>query len=1164
MADQFGRISGPLLANNLLRDGVDLSFETNLLYLDVNNAFLGVNTDTPTRTLTVNGTTSTVNLLVDTQADLANFTLSTNTIRDLLSTITISPSQATNPIVATTKFQAGSLQVSNQLIQNITANSDINLSPTGKTVFNSSRVNVNGTLHATGNITFDGDITFGNANTDNVTFSSDINSDLIPNIDNTYNLGSLGQEWATLYSTSFKATNINTAGLTINSINLLQTPGKTLYVSVNGNDTYYGTHQHSTFKTIKYALSQATSGDTIVIFPGIYTEIFPLTVPQGVAIKGAGIRSVNIQPTVGTKNKNAFLLNGDTTIEFLTVQNFFYDSVNNTGYAFAFAPNFKAINRSPYIYNVTVITKGSVTSPSDPLGFTQGDAGGGIYLDGSLADPTATIPPTGLFFSVTLIVPNQNGITGTNGVRIEWLNSFSYFAKRGIYLLEGTLGRAGQATVFGAEMRSINSANVYGTYGAVADGAHTLAYLIGHNFGYIGTDADSSNDPQLVIQANEVDEINNGHIYYDSQDHRGDFRIGSIFWVEQSTGNVTFNANSINFGSTGSIVLEGPSSTTIIDKNKIQTGNIRVHDNTIDSLVGPVQFLSASGKTYLNTNVFVTGNLGITGDGKVSGNVFLGNSPLDIITIYPQLTQDILPDDVGGPFSLGSDSKRWNTLFGTLLDIDGITQISNNTLTTLTSGTNLQFTAAGTGIVYVPNNDVAIDQSLTVSQDLTVNGTTSLKDTVIRTTTLTPATTAGAMNYNANGTSAYFFRVYGPLHNDPGHANFDQVQAGWTCIQIPGAVVVSNVPDPADNNESCVITITGGTFVQNTFYSFTGNVVTYGPKTLTLVGDLNQTGNAYITGLFANNNIEITGSSYLTVPNLKLFNNEISATSSNSDLNFVGTGTAGVILDNRLKFKDNIISNVWSGATTDSQKSIIFSPNGTGNLSINTTKSLVLPIGNSTTRNLSAVGELRLNNNSNMVEGYSPTGRVNFMNVWDSDRNTYITPELTPGANDNTIRFGINGTVKATVTSAVPLYTNTIYVDNVSISGNSLGNLVSANDLEFTTPSTGNVVVNSLPFNSNTITNITNGALTLASTGIGYVKFSGTGAVRLPIGPSTDRRALPEVGEIRNNTTVGYMEVFCGDVLKGDNGWIPAIGTSGAASEAQIYEIMDEWTLILG
>ncbi len=42
-----GRISGPLLKENLIRNGVDLAFETDLLYLDVNNQRIGVKTATP-------------------------------------------------------------------------------------------------------------------------------------------------------------------------------------------------------------------------------------------------------------------------------------------------------------------------------------------------------------------------------------------------------------------------------------------------------------------------------------------------------------------------------------------------------------------------------------------------------------------------------------------------------------------------------------------------------------------------------------------------------------------------------------------------------------------------------------------------------------------------------------------------------------------------------------------------------------------------------------------------------------------------------------------------------------------------------------------------------------------------------------------------------------
>lgn len=51
----IGRINGPMLRENLLRLGVDLAFETDLLYLDVNNGRIGIKRSVPTVELDVNG-----------------------------------------------------------------------------------------------------------------------------------------------------------------------------------------------------------------------------------------------------------------------------------------------------------------------------------------------------------------------------------------------------------------------------------------------------------------------------------------------------------------------------------------------------------------------------------------------------------------------------------------------------------------------------------------------------------------------------------------------------------------------------------------------------------------------------------------------------------------------------------------------------------------------------------------------------------------------------------------------------------------------------------------------------------------------------------------------------------------------------------------------------
>ncbi|NCX30016.1 MAG: hypothetical protein EBX27_01965, partial [Proteobacteria bacterium] len=69
----IGRISGPLLKANLLRNGIDLAFENDLLYLDVNNGRVGIQTSTPSHELQVNGTTRTTNLEVTNSVSLSNF-----------------------------------------------------------------------------------------------------------------------------------------------------------------------------------------------------------------------------------------------------------------------------------------------------------------------------------------------------------------------------------------------------------------------------------------------------------------------------------------------------------------------------------------------------------------------------------------------------------------------------------------------------------------------------------------------------------------------------------------------------------------------------------------------------------------------------------------------------------------------------------------------------------------------------------------------------------------------------------------------------------------------------------------------------------------------------------------------------------------------------------
>ena len=53
----IGRISGAMLKANLERLGTDLAFETDLLYLDVVNDRIGINTNSPSASLQIDNVT---------------------------------------------------------------------------------------------------------------------------------------------------------------------------------------------------------------------------------------------------------------------------------------------------------------------------------------------------------------------------------------------------------------------------------------------------------------------------------------------------------------------------------------------------------------------------------------------------------------------------------------------------------------------------------------------------------------------------------------------------------------------------------------------------------------------------------------------------------------------------------------------------------------------------------------------------------------------------------------------------------------------------------------------------------------------------------------------------------------------------------------------------
>ena len=1318
-----GRISGPLLKSNLVRNGVDLAFETDLLYLDVNNSRIGVNMTTPQYALDIDGTVQATNIQTAGTIQVGSLVISNTGIANPGGAINLG---SADEVFYQKKLIVDSIEINDNTIRTIDSSANLELDANGTgTIELLANTNVSGNLHATGNITANGNIVLGDANTDSITLNAEIASDIIPDVTNTYNLGSTAKRWDNLFATTVTATNITATSLNVNNINLAQVPGNTVYVSKNGNDSNPGLHQNNPVLTITKALTLASAGDTIHIYPGDYVEVFPMTIPVGVSVKGHSLRTVNISPTAGTNNNDAFLLNGETTVEDLTIKDFFFNSGANEGYAFKFAANIIVTTRSPYVRNVSVITAGSVTSSGDPRGFDQGDAGKGAYLDGAVAHATSKEAGC-LFHAVTFITPGVDGLTITNGTRIEWLNSFTYFASKGLYAVDGSTGlkgagqtairvsgltgsfaaaetftlksidgstvlgtgtiaskdadgkfyingktagiseatkrtakntaavgnaklsttqkkfgsasllldgtgdyismganddfgfgtgdftlecfirpntvsgvqtvfdfRAGlssditptlesngtaltlnvagvtritggtlsantwhhitvsrfmgttklyldgtkvgssyidannygaskplrigatfggltgvngyidevhitkglarytsdsgftvpsaalvgdvntkflshfngtnlattfvedikvgqtiqfsggataeyidlyDVTDFGGELRSIGSANVYGTYGVYGDGPGVLMYLVAQNFAYIGNGKASSNDKSTVVQANEVTELNSAAIKFTSVDHRGDFRVGDAFFVDQETGQVQFNTANLEVVTTNGLTFQTGSDTTFINGSKIETGDFRITGSTISALTTDMNLSSVSGTIKLLDNTSITGNLDVTGNVTIGGDITIGDADTDGIQFTGDIDSNLIPN-TNATFNLGTNTKRWNNIFANNLDLDNII-ISGNKIETTISDSDLELDANGTGKIKVLT-DLEVSNTLDVTgiatfnsevrtaNDLTVNGN------IVQSTGTT--TLSGDLVVN-NGLTVV------------GSAAFDNIN------------IVNNTISTTDTNSDLELDASGS-----------GNIIIGAGTDLSVGGDVAISGGLTLSDLTASGNITANSVNVNTLSvagafqfeNIQIDDNIISTTISNSDLELRANGT-GVI---RIPANNLVVEQSLSvlGAFTPLNLNVTNTATVTGNLNVTGTTSI---LGQANFENIQVAGNVlrTTDSNSDLEIDAAGSGVVKVTNS-----NVVIDNALTVNGTSTL------GAVTATTVTAGNIVVNDtmtingqIDFEDIQINDNIITTTDSNSDLDLRANGTGSIRV---PNNNVIITN---------------------------------------------------------------------------------------------
>ena len=218
---QLGRIGGQVLTDNLLRSGVDLAFETDLLYLKVSpvitgvslnedsdpnlgkagstslpSTAIGINTDVPIYDFDVNSNFTTNDLTVVTQLAVGNLRLnSPQTITTSVGGIDVYINGGGE--IFHDRLVTDNLVLDGNLISSL-SNSNIVLDPNGASgtvelIANTSitgNLAVSGNINIGGNLSSQGTLTFGDNQTfDTVTINTDFTQSIIPGDDLAYAMG---------------------------------------------------------------------------------------------------------------------------------------------------------------------------------------------------------------------------------------------------------------------------------------------------------------------------------------------------------------------------------------------------------------------------------------------------------------------------------------------------------------------------------------------------------------------------------------------------------------------------------------------------------------------------------------------------------------------------------------------------------------------------------------------------------------------------------------------------------------------------------------------------------------------------------------------------------------------------------------------------------------
>lgn len=123
----------------------------------------------------------------------------------------------------TEALENGTIQIKGNVFETIESNADLDIRTSGTGAVNiEANTNITGNLDVTGDITLGGNIRIGDQDLDTVEVQADFTSNLVPDVNNTYNLGSTTKQWNHGYFNNLRIENALTTA-TIGTVDIVNT-----------------------------------------------------------------------------------------------------------------------------------------------------------------------------------------------------------------------------------------------------------------------------------------------------------------------------------------------------------------------------------------------------------------------------------------------------------------------------------------------------------------------------------------------------------------------------------------------------------------------------------------------------------------------------------------------------------------------------------------------------------------------------------------------------------------------------------------------------------------------------------------------------------------------------------------------------------------------------